>query len=108
KLSEYFSLAKAQLDVQTVKKRLLYTQALEAARAWQDGIVTDALEGDISSILGIGFPPFTGGVYSFLDDQDLAEFIGECKDFAAKFGAAFKVPEILQTMAKSKETFHRG
>src|SRR5262249_49414822 len=54
-------------DVQLVKDRVLYAQAIEAARTMEEGIVSDPREADVGSILGWGFAPFTGGVLSFID-----------------------------------------
>jgi len=50
-----------QPDVQDVKDRIMYTQAIEAARLMAEGIVHDPREADLGSIFGWGFAPFTGG-----------------------------------------------
>ena len=43
------------------------TQALEAARTVEEGVITDPREADVGSILGFGFAPFTGGALSYID-----------------------------------------
>ena len=52
------------IDVQELKERFLVTQAVEAARTMEEGVVTDPREADVGSILGFGFAPFTGGTLS--------------------------------------------
>src|SRR4029079_13593102 len=53
------------LDIAELKLRLLVTQALEAARTVEEGVVTDPREADVGSILGFGFAPYTGGALSY-------------------------------------------
>src|SRR5690606_9630041 len=50
----------------TIKRRFLVAQALEAARVMEEGVLTDAREADVGSIFGFGFAPFTGGVLSYI------------------------------------------
>ena len=50
-----------------LKQRLLVTQALEAARTVEEGVITDPREADVGSILGFGFAPYTGGALSYID-----------------------------------------
>jgi 3-hydroxyacyl-CoA dehydrogenase / enoyl-CoA hydratase / 3-hydroxybutyryl-CoA epimerase len=57
-------LAGEQPDVEELKKRLLYIQALETARCLEEGVLTDPEDADIGSIFGWGFPPWTGGTAS--------------------------------------------
>jgi len=53
-----------QPPTQDVKDRIMYTQAIEAARTMAEGIVHDPREADLGSIFGWGFAPFTGGAIS--------------------------------------------
>ena len=54
-------------SVRELKQRLLVTQALEAARTVEEGVITDPREADVGSILGFGFAPYTGGTLSYID-----------------------------------------
>ena len=54
-------------DAKELKQRLLVTQALEASRTVEEGVVTDPREADVGSILGFGFAPYTGGTLSYID-----------------------------------------
>jgi len=94
------------LDMQELKKRLLVTQALEAARTVEEGVITDPREADVGSILGFGFAPYTGGVLSYIDFMGAKAFVELCRDLQARHGDRFAPPKLLLDMAASGETFY--
>ncbi len=55
---------RTKIDVEELKQRLLVMQAVEAARSFEEKVVTDVREADVGSILGFGFAPFSGGTLS--------------------------------------------
>jgi 3-hydroxyacyl-CoA dehydrogenase/enoyl-CoA hydratase/3-hydroxybutyryl-CoA epimerase len=89
-----------------VRKRVLYVQALEAARCMEEGVVTTAAEADLGSILGWGFPAWTGGTLSFIDTVGIGEFVEECDRLAKRYGKRFKPSKWLRERAKRGESFH--
>ena len=89
-----------------LKKRLLYRQALETARCFEEGVITDPRDADIGSILGWGFAPYTGGTVSLIDGIGVAKFVAECEALAKKYGPRFKPNRLLREMAKTGETFY--
>jgi len=98
-----------EMDPETIaeyKKRLLYIQALETARCFEEGVITDPRDADIGSILGWGFAPYTGGTISLIDGLGLAKFVAECDALAQKFGERFKPNALLRDMAAKGETFY--
>lgn len=94
------------LDVDEIKSRLLFVQANEAARALQDGIVTDPREADVGAILGFGFAPFTGGTLSYIDGMGTADFVARCHALAARHGARFQPCPLLVELAARQETLY--
>jgi 3-hydroxyacyl-CoA dehydrogenase/enoyl-CoA hydratase/3-hydroxybutyryl-CoA epimerase len=94
------------LDVAEMKQRFLVTQAVEAARAMAEGVVTDPREADVGSILGFGFAPFTGGVISYIDGMGAKNFVALCDKLAATYGPRFEPPQLLRDMAAKGETFY--
>jgi 3-hydroxyacyl-CoA dehydrogenase / enoyl-CoA hydratase / 3-hydroxybutyryl-CoA epimerase len=94
------------VDMQELKQRLLVTQALEAARTFEEGVITDPREADVGSILGFGFAPYTGGALSYIDFMGAKVFVDLCKSLQAKHGDRFVPPKILIDMASSGETFY--
>ena len=95
-----------QPNVQDVKDRIMYTQAIEAARTMAEGIVHDPREADLGSIFGWGFAPFTGGAISFIDTIGAKKFTERADELLEAYGPQFEVPKLLREMAKSGETFY--
>lgn len=94
------------IDVETLKRRFLAAQALEAARTYLDGIVTDPREADVGAILGFGFAPFTGGPLSMIDGMGIGRFNALCDSLRAVEGARFDVPQGLRDMEAKGESFY--
>jgi 3-hydroxyacyl-CoA dehydrogenase/enoyl-CoA hydratase/3-hydroxybutyryl-CoA epimerase len=94
------------IDVQELNDRILVTQALEAARTMEEGVVTDPREADVGSILGFGFAPFTGGTLSYIDFMGAKTFVALADRLAEKHGPRFAAPKLLREMAASGETFY--
>lgn len=92
---------------QELKNRFLIRQAVEVARCFEEGVITDARDGDIGSILAWGFAPYTGGCCSYVDlIWGIGPFVEEADRLAAKYGDRFKVPELLRDMAAKGEGFY--
>jgi 3-hydroxyacyl-CoA dehydrogenase / enoyl-CoA hydratase / 3-hydroxybutyryl-CoA epimerase len=92
--------------VEEIRTRLLYRQAVEAARCFEEGVVTDVRDADVGSILGWGFAPWTGGPVSLIDSVGPAKFVERCDALAQKYGARFAPPQLLRDMAAKGETFY--
>ena len=95
-----------KIDIAELKQRFLVTQAVEAARVIEEGVVTDPREADVGSIIGFGFAPFSGGTLSYIDGMGTANFVALCDQLRQKFGDRFAPPKILIDMAKAGETFY--
>jgi 3-hydroxyacyl-CoA dehydrogenase/enoyl-CoA hydratase/3-hydroxybutyryl-CoA epimerase len=94
------------IDVQELKDRLLGIQALETARCFEEGVLTDIREADVGSILGFGFAPFSGGTLSYIDMMGSARFVAMCEKLAATHGPRFTPSKLLLDMASKNETFY--
>ena len=90
-------------DVQELKQRLMYVQALEAARCLDNGVLTHAEDGDIGAIFGLGFAPFTGGPFSLIESVGVPTFVARCQALAGKHGPRFEPPSLLLRMAKGSK-----
>jgi 3-hydroxyacyl-CoA dehydrogenase / enoyl-CoA hydratase / 3-hydroxybutyryl-CoA epimerase len=95
------------IDVGELKQRFLVRQAIETARCFEEGVLTDVREADVGSILGFGFAPFTGGTLSYIDFMGVGEFVALANRLAKKHGPRFKPNKLLRDMAKKGETFYR-
>jgi 3-hydroxyacyl-CoA dehydrogenase/enoyl-CoA hydratase/3-hydroxybutyryl-CoA epimerase len=105
-LADLYPLAAKQPDVVEVKNRILYIQALESARCLDEGVILDPADADIGSILGWGFPAWTGGTLSLIETVGLKKFISECDRMAQAYGPRFLPHEGLRRMAESNTTFY--
>jgi 3-hydroxyacyl-CoA dehydrogenase/enoyl-CoA hydratase/3-hydroxybutyryl-CoA epimerase len=95
------------IDVQVLKQRFLVVMAVEAARTFEEHVVTDVREADVGSILGWGFAPYTGGTLSYIDMMGSKKFVELCQKLAAKCGPRFAPPKLLVEMAKTDDRFYR-
>lgn len=94
-----------EIPYQDIKDRLLFCQCLEAVRAMEEGVVEQIADGNIGSIMGIGFPAQTGGVFQAINAYGLQAFVERAKELEAAYGAVFNVPTLLQERASSGELF---
>ncbi len=94
--------AENQPTLDEVKTRLLYRQAIEAIRCLEENVVRTKLDADIGSILGWGFPAYTGGAVSFVDFVGLATFITTCDRLADAYGERFRPGTALRERAGQK------
>ena len=94
------------MDVAELKNRFLYIQALEAARCFKEGVVTDVRDADVGAIIGWGFAPWTGGPLSLIDMVGAKTFVETCDVLAQKYGERFKPNKLLRDMAEKGDTFY--
>ena len=93
------------MPYEDIKDRLVFSQCLEAVRAMEEGVVTNVGDGNIGSIMGIGFPAQTGGVFQAINAYGLKAFVARAKELQARYGDVFAVPALLEQRAESGELF---
>jgi 3-hydroxyacyl-CoA dehydrogenase/enoyl-CoA hydratase/3-hydroxybutyryl-CoA epimerase len=92
-LSKYFPTKPIPpTQYQDLIDRFLYVQVAEAWRVWQEGILFGQADGDVASILGWGFAPYTGGVFHFAEYVGREKFRQRSLELAEKYGERFQVP----------------
>ena len=89
-LAELYPVSENQPDVDEVKTRLLYRQAIEAVRCFDENVVRTKLDGDLGSILAWGFPAYTGGALSFVDFVGAGTFVQTLDRLADQYGERFR------------------
>ncbi|GAB4048165.1 3-hydroxyacyl-CoA dehydrogenase NAD-binding domain-containing protein [Spirosoma litoris] len=102
-LQDIFPQTAQQPTLDEVKTRLLYRQAIEAVRCFEENVVRTKLDADLGSILAWGFPAYTGGALSFVDFVGLETFVNTCDRLADAYGERFRPTEKLRAQAGSKE-----
>jgi 3-hydroxyacyl-CoA dehydrogenase/enoyl-CoA hydratase/3-hydroxybutyryl-CoA epimerase len=96
-----------QPSSESVQRRLLYVQALEAARCFESGVVTSPAEADLGSLLAWGFPRWTGGTLSYIDSIGIRVFVENCLDLAKQHGERFRPQQALLDRAERAESFYQ-
>lgn len=87
-------------------RRLLFVQAVEAARCLDEGILRNRRDADVGAVFGLGFAPNTGGPFAWLDRVGLGAAVDELERLAEEHGARYAPPDILRAMARSGERFY--
>ena len=105
-LSELYPLRAQQPDPHDLKQRILYVQAVEAARAMEEGVLLAPADGDVGAILGVGYPAYTGGPFCFIDGVGVPAFVAEADRLADLFGEQLRPPQLLRGMAAQGQTFY--
>lgn len=78
----------------------------EAVRCLDEGIIASARDGDIGAIFGIGFPPFLGGPFKYMDSMGIANLVSKLRQYQQQHGDRFEPCERLVNMAESGSTFY--
>lgn len=95
-------------DPRAMEDRLVWAMTVEALRCLDDGILHSPREGDVGAILGLGFPPFRGGPFRFVDALGSVGSVEMLERLEERHGAAFSVPEGLAERAGHGGTYHRA
>ncbi|ODR12660.1 3-hydroxyacyl-CoA dehydrogenase [Mycobacterium shimoidei] len=100
-LRETFKSGSSQLPLQDMIDRMLFAESLETQKCLDEGVITSTADANIGSIMGIGFPPWTGGTAQFIVGYQGAHgtgkqaFIARARELAAKYGDRFLPPDSL-------------
>jgi 3-hydroxyacyl-CoA dehydrogenase / enoyl-CoA hydratase / 3-hydroxybutyryl-CoA epimerase len=105
-LREQFPVADSQPTVTELMQRFLSIQALEAVRCLEESVVSDPADADLGSVLGIGFPTWTGGTLSYLETVGLDVFVAQCDQFAKTIGSRFAPSPALRERARGNSQFY--
>lgn len=93
----------AEWDLQDVKDRLLYRQAVETARCLAEGVLTSVHDGNIGAIFGIGFPAWTGGALQFVYGMGIKAFEQRCAELAARHGSGFVLNDTVKAALRQHQ-----
>jgi 3-hydroxyacyl-CoA dehydrogenase/enoyl-CoA hydratase/3-hydroxybutyryl-CoA epimerase len=89
------------VDLRELGERMLVIEAVETQRCLDEGVLTSVAEANVGSILGIGYPPWTGGVVQYVEGfpGGVAGFVARADALADRHGERFRVPESLRARA---------
>ena len=108
KLTELYPTKEEQPSQQDLVDRLLYVQANETAKCFEENVVRTVADANIGSIFGWGFAPNQGGTLQFINSIGIDKFVERSRELASKYGARFEPAQILVKMAEKGEEFVDG
>lgn len=88
-----------------MKDRLLFIQALETVRTFEEGVLTSVSDANIGSIFGFGFAPWSGGTLQFINAYGLRAFTERARELSSRYGERFSPPALLIAKAERNEAF---
>ena len=94
------------LSADEIAKRCTYMMLNEAARCVDEGIVRNARDGDIGAIFGIGFPPFLGGPFRYIDHIGANNLVAKMNQWQLTCGERFEPCQKLMEMAEQDLKFY--
>jgi len=95
-----------RLPVEQIVNRCMVQMLNEAVRCLEEGIIASARDGDIGAIFGIGFPPFLGGPFRYIDSMGAGSLVADLRRYEQQFGARFSPSPLLIKMAEQGERFY--
>ena len=90
-----FQKGNMKIETQDAIDRILYRQAIEALRCYEEGVINTEVEGNIGSIFAIGFPAWTGGALQFCRFHGVDAFKRRADELAAAYGERFTVTDAM-------------
>ncbi|SOD73419.1 3-hydroxyacyl-CoA dehydrogenase/enoyl-CoA hydratase/3-hydroxybutyryl-CoA epimerase [Jatrophihabitans sp. GAS493] len=97
----------ADVDLHELEERFLFVEAIDSARCLEEGVLTSVADANIGSIMGIGFPPWTGGVLQYINGYPggLSAFVARADELTERYGDRFAPGPLLRKKADNGETF---
>ncbi|WP_193588300.1 fatty acid oxidation complex subunit alpha FadJ [Yersinia hibernica] len=97
---------KAHIESAVIAQRCIMMMLNEAARCLDEAIIRNPRDGDIGAVFGIGFPPFLGGPFRYMDSLGAEKVVKTLKLLAQQYGERFEPCPLLVTMAQQQQTFY--
>ncbi|MEU6052207.1 3-hydroxyacyl-CoA dehydrogenase NAD-binding domain-containing protein [Streptomyces xanthochromogenes] len=106
-LREHFTKPGYEIPFEDMKERMLFSESLDTVRLFEEGVLTSVADANIGSIMGIGFPAWTGGVIQYINGYQggLSGFVARARELAERYGERFQPPALLVEKAEKGETF---
>jgi 3-hydroxyacyl-CoA dehydrogenase/enoyl-CoA hydratase/3-hydroxybutyryl-CoA epimerase len=95
-----------EVPAEEIVERCVLSMVNEAALCLGDGILRSARDGDIGAVFGIGFPPFRGGPFRYMDSETVPKIVERLEDLDARFPGRFAPAPVLLDMASGRRSFY--
>ena len=97
----------SQISAKDIQDRLLAVLALDSYRCLEEGVLFSPIDGDLGSVMGLGYPVQTGGVFGYIDMIGLDEFVKICENFS-QYGDEWEIPDSLVKLRDEGFQFYDG
>ncbi|MCU6676351.1 fatty acid oxidation complex subunit alpha FadB [Leclercia tamurae] len=97
--------AKRDFSDEEIIARMMIPMVNEVVRCLEEGIIASPAEADMALVYGLGFPPFHGGAFRWLDTQGSARYLDMTQQYE-HLGALYQAPEGLRTKARNNEAYY--
>jgi 3-hydroxyacyl-CoA dehydrogenase/enoyl-CoA hydratase/3-hydroxybutyryl-CoA epimerase len=95
-----------EMPAEEITQRCVLAMVNEAARCLEEGILRSPRDGDIGAVFGIGFPPFRGGPFRYVDSVGATKIVEQLEDLNARFAPRFEPAHVLVHLARAERTFY--
>lgn len=99
-LQTHYVKADKQLPLKDIQERLLFIQAIETLRCLEENVLMNVQDGNIGSIFGLGFAPWTGGALQYINQYGVRDFYQRAQQLTAQYGPRFSPPKTLVELAE--------
>jgi 3-hydroxyacyl-CoA dehydrogenase/enoyl-CoA hydratase/3-hydroxybutyryl-CoA epimerase len=96
---------KKEMPREDIQERLGLVMVNEAIRTLEEGVLRSARDGDVGAVFGIGFPPFRGGPFWYVDTEGAQSVLTRLRALEARYGKRFAPAALLEEMARDGRRF---
>jgi 3-hydroxyacyl-CoA dehydrogenase/enoyl-CoA hydratase/3-hydroxybutyryl-CoA epimerase len=98
--------ARVEMDPVEMQQRCVLAMVNEAARCLEEGVLRSPRDGDVGAVFGIGFPPFRGGPFRYVDAVGVGRVVDELRALDDRFPGRFEPAAVLVARARTRERFY--
>lgn len=95
-----------KIDSDIIRNRMSLMMVNEAVLCFQENILTRPVDGDVGAVLGLGFPPFLGGPFRYLDKYGIESVLSLLEHYRDKYGVRFEPAGLLREQVKKNRKFY--
>ena len=103
---EFLGAGRRPIPSRAIQERLSMMMVSEAVRCLEEGILTSHRDGDVGAVFGLGFAPFRGGPFWYLDQMGLERAVVKLNNLCSAYGERFAPPALLEERAASGKGFY--
>jgi 3-hydroxyacyl-CoA dehydrogenase/enoyl-CoA hydratase/3-hydroxybutyryl-CoA epimerase len=94
------------MSPEEIVQRCVLAMVNEAVLCLEEGVLRSPRDGDIGAVFGIGFPPFRGGPFRYVDSESAEKIVEQLEDLNARFPSRFAPAALLLDMASGRRSFY--